>query len=83
VRLIIEHVLIDAGHIVDTADTARGARELLESGSYDILLTDVRLPNGTGMEVADAASDKGIKAIIITDTPFRSLPRSESVMTFC
>lgn len=70
VRLIPEHILIDAGYAVDTADTASGAKDLLDSGSYDVLLADVRLPDGTGMEVADAASEKGIKAIIITGYAF-------------
>jgi len=73
VRLIIEHVLIDAEYQVDTADTASGARELINSGSYDVLLADVRLPDGTAMEVADAARDKGINAILITGYAF-SLP---------
>ena len=74
VRLVIEHVLIDAGYSVDTADTASSGKELLDSGPYAVLLADARLPDGTGMEVADAASEKGIKAIIITGYAF-TLPQ--------
>ena len=73
VRLIIEHVLIDAGYAVDTAETASGARELLDGGSYDVLLADARLPDGTGMDLCDIAATKGIKCIIITGYAF-SLP---------
>ena len=70
VRLILEHVLIDAGYAVDTAETASGARELLDGGSYDVLLADARLPDGTGMDLCDAAAEMGIKSIIITGYAF-------------
>ena len=70
VRLILEHVLIDGGYSVDTTDTASGARDLLDSGPYDVLLADVRLPDGSGMELADAATEKGIKPILITGYAF-------------
>ena len=70
VRLILEHVLIDAGYAVDTAETASGARELLDGGSYDVLLADARLPDGTGMDLCDAAAEMGVKSIIITGYAF-------------
>ena len=51
VRLIIEHVLIDAGYEVDTAETMTAGRELLKRGSHDLVLADAKLPDGSGMDV--------------------------------
>jgi len=70
VRLILEHVLIDAGYAVDTAETASGARELLDGGSYDVLLADARLPDGTGMDLCDAAAEMGVKCLVMTGYAF-------------
>jgi response regulator RpfG family c-di-GMP phosphodiesterase len=38
VRLIMEHVLFDAGHKVDTTGTMTGACELIRSRSYDLVV---------------------------------------------
>jgi len=70
VRLIIEHVLIDAGYEVDTAETMTAGRELLKRGSHDLVLADAKLPDGSGMDVCDAAAALGIKCIIITGYAF-------------
>lgn len=70
VRLIIEHVLLDAGYEVDATATAGGGRELLQCRHYDLVVADGKLPDGTGMEVAEAAVEKGIKAIIVTGYAF-------------
>ena len=73
VRLIIEHVLIDAGYEVDTTGTTAGGTELLRCRSYDLVVADGKLPDGTGMEVCDLAAEKGIKCLIVTGYAF-SLP---------
>lgn len=70
VRLIIEHVLIDAGHEVDTAATMTAGKGLLKRGSHHLVLTDAKLPDGTGMDVCDAAAEIGIKCIIMTGYAF-------------
>jgi DNA-binding response OmpR family regulator len=62
VRLLVEHVLLDAGFEVDATDSVFGGRTLLGCRSYDMVLADGRLGDGTGMEVADRARE-------IADTP--------------
>ena len=47
-----------------------GARSDLERQSYDLLVTDARLPDGTGMKVADRAAGMGMWALIITGYAF-------------
>ncbi len=71
VRLIVEHVLVAAGHQVDAVGTMRGGIELLRAAHpYDLVLTDERLPDGSGTEIADAATELGIKTIIMTGYAF-------------
>jgi DNA-binding NtrC family response regulator len=70
VRTLIEHVLLHEGYEVDTTGTASGGTELVRCRSYDLVVADGKLPDGTGMEVADAATERGMRAIIITGYAF-------------
>src|SRR5690348_11583359 len=70
VRLVIEHVLIDAGHEIDTTGTMSGGLELLRCRTYDLVIADARLPDGTGIDVADRASERGIKSLVMTGYAF-------------
>jgi DNA-binding NtrC family response regulator len=71
VRVLLEHVLFDAGYEVDSTATIAEARSLLDSISYELLLADGRLPDGTGMELADRAEAGGAKILIITGYAFQ------------
>ena len=66
VLLIFEEILLDAGHQVDTAATFRAAAALLASRHYDLVASDGRLPDGTGIGVADDAKARGTRTLIIT-----------------
>ena len=70
VRLLWEHVLLDAAYEVDTADTVQGGCELIERRDYDLVVADGRLSDGTGMVVADRAREKGAPALIVTGYAF-------------
>jgi DNA-binding response OmpR family regulator len=52
VRLVIEHMLLDAGYEVDATESVAGGKSLLACRSYDMVLADGRLGDGTGMMVA-------------------------------
>ena len=65
-RLLMGHVLLGAGYGVDVVESAAQARALLSGDSYDLVLTDGRLPDGSGIEIADAAQARGIVAVVIT-----------------
>src|SRR5260370_22430484 len=82
VRVLLEHVLIDGGYEVDSAATVAEGKSLLDSVHYDLLLADGRLPDGTGMMLADQAEESGIKALIITGYAFQlaELGRYEFLM---
>ena len=71
VRVLLEHVLFDAGYEVDSATSLAEARSLLDTVNYDLLLADGRLPDGTGMELAERAEVGGAKILIITGYAFQ------------
>jgi two-component system response regulator HydG len=74
--LLMEHVLRSENHEVDLATTVQEAQARLAHDRYDLVLTDGKLPDGTGMEVGDAASAGGMKTLIVTGFAFQ-LPSSE------
>ena len=76
VRMLMEHVLIVAHYDVDPAATIAAARTLIWRKDYDLVLADGVLPDGSGIEIADEAQQRGIPAIIITAYAFR-LPAAE------
>ena len=77
VRFVIEHVLLDAGYDVDTTGTMHGGLDLLRFRTYDLIVADGKLPDGTGLDVADAAQKRGTKTLVITGYAF-TLPADAS-----
>ena len=49
---LYELALIREGHQVQTASTLAEARSALAEATFDVLITDMRLPDGLGMESA-------------------------------
>jgi two-component system response regulator PilR (NtrC family) len=70
VRELFESSLLDAGYEVDAVEALGDGLELLEGIVYDFVLTDGRLPDGTGVELADRAAIKGVPAVIVTGYAF-------------
>ena len=76
VLFLLEHTLRTAGYHVESATTERGARSFLDRHSYDLVLADGLLSDGTGIAVADKASGNGTKTLIITGYASR-FPRED------
>ena len=55
IRTLLGDVLSVANHQVDTAATVKTARALLELNFYNLLLADLMLPDGSGIQVAEEA----------------------------
>ena len=66
IRTLFGDVLSVANHQVDTAATVKTARALLELNFYNLLLADLMLPDGSGIQVAEEAQRRGTPAIILT-----------------
>src|SRR3954447_1970461 len=67
---LLEHVLLSARYEVDRTDSVSGAYSHLEVRSYDLVVADGRLQDGTGMEVAERARERGTRTLIVTGYAF-------------
>jgi two-component system, NtrC family, response regulator HydG len=70
VRAVFQHVLLDAGYAVDTRKTVEGGSAALCRRDYDLVVADGRLPDGTGLELAEKARNRGIAALVVTGYAF-------------
>jgi DNA-binding response OmpR family regulator len=68
---LLEHALLQAGFKVHWVSTVNEARTLLDERTYDLILTDVMLPDGNGLDIADAAKARNLKCLIITGYAFQ------------
>jgi nitrogen-specific signal transduction histidine kinase/DNA-binding response OmpR family regulator len=53
---VIQRILVDRGFWVDVANNGLEALELLEQASYDLMLSDVKMPHMDGMELLQQVS---------------------------
>jgi DNA-binding response OmpR family regulator len=69
-RLLVEHVLLDAGYEVDAGETLEFGSTLLDHGDHDLVIADARLADGNGILLAELARARDIPAIIMTGYAF-------------
>jgi DNA-binding response OmpR family regulator len=69
-RLLVEHVLFDAGYEVDAGAGLETGATLLDQADYDGVIADARLADGNGVHLAELARAKGIPAVIMTGYAF-------------
>lgn len=67
-RTLYELTLLREGHRVDTADNLQQARALLATQHFDVVITDMRLPDGLGMSLLHHIKTQGReeRSIVIT-----------------
>lgn len=53
IRDLMEMTLMKMGLSVDTAEGVAAARKKLDSNKYSLVLTDMRMPDGSGLEVVE------------------------------
>ena len=71
-RELFEITLIRMGLDVDSADCAAVARAHLESKRYDLVITDMRLPDGNGLELVEEVTQQQNQTPIAVITAFGS-----------
>lgn len=66
IRMVLADMLADLGHDVCEASDVAEANCHLGSGNFDVLITDITLPDGSGLALAHAASarDSSLGVII-------------------
>lgn len=67
-RTLYEITLQRCGYTVTTAGDVETARELLQAQTFDVLVTDMRLPDGVGIELIEwlQSQQRSERAIVIT-----------------
>jgi PAS domain S-box-containing protein len=65
---VVRDVLATAGHSVDTALSGRDALRMIELGTYDLVFTDLGMPDMSGWEVAEKIADvkPGLPVALVT-----------------
>jgi len=69
-RLTIRDVLASCGSKVDLAANGEEALELLQSGTYDLVISDIKMPGYNGYEVFAAAKKASSATEVILITAF-------------
>jgi DNA-binding NtrC family response regulator len=73
-REIIKTILAKEGFYVETADTGKKAIEMLKNGTFDVILTDLRLPDIDGTEVLKEVKILNLPSHVIIITAYGSIP---------
>lgn len=71
-RTLYELTLLREGYRVETAASVQDAREHLQSHRYDVLISDMRLPDGSGMELLQDLRDQQRRERCIVITAYGS-----------
>jgi DNA-binding response OmpR family regulator len=66
VRDVLCQALENAGHTCDCLATFREALDALMTGTHDLMIVDVRLPDGLGYDLMEPARGVGRKVMLIT-----------------
>ena len=66
IRQLFAHLLLLDGYSVDLAATVQEAKARLSTQTYDLVITDWRLPDGDGRLIADWAAELGAKTFVIS-----------------
>ncbi len=73
-REIVKTILSKEGFYVEAADCGRKAVDVLKNGNFDIVLTDLKLPDIDGTEVLRETRALGRPCHVIIVTAFGSIP---------
>jgi DNA-binding NtrC family response regulator len=66
---VICEAVAQAGHQAHCVSTAAEARGQIVAGGCDLVLADVRLTDGSGIDLANEAMQSGRKVLLVTGHP--------------
>ena len=73
IRLLLETAFRAAGHEVVSAADVQGAKEELEEEDFDVVITDLDLPDSNGIELTGWIRERGSDAEVIVITGHASM----------
>jgi len=71
-RDLLSIMLRNDGYRVDQAESSARARELLSRGSYDLVISDIAMPDGSGVDLLRIAKETQPDTIVILITAYAS-----------
>ncbi len=81
VREVVGLALEDIGYEITTADSGIKGLQLAKENEYDLILSDIKMPGMTGVEVAKSLLYSGYKGGIILMTAYPGEYAEESVLS--
>ena len=72
-RVYLERALTNAGYGVDSVDRGTAALPLLEDGDYDLLLSDIVMPEMDGIELAQRCNEVSPQTKVMFITGFAAV----------
>ncbi|MDF1544224.1 MAG: sigma-54 dependent transcriptional regulator [bacterium] len=79
-RNMLHQTLIEEGYRVDSANDGDKALELVRNKSYDLVLTDLKMPNLTGLEVLNGVKEVDQDTAVIVMTAFGTIEDAVAAM---
>lgn len=79
-RNMLTETLKDEGYRVDSAVDGRRALELVRNKSYDLILTDLRMPDIDGLEVLSTVKEIDTEASVIVMTAYGTIEDAVTAM---
>jgi len=83
IRLLISASLQDFGYFVATAGTKVEALELAKRWKFDLSILDVRLPDGTGIELCQEILQLQPKIPVLYYSAYASDEEQEAALSVC
>src|SRR5688500_954045 len=80
VRESVERMLRGAGHTVQGAATGEQGLDLARGGAFDVILSDMRMPGISGLEVLRTLRDVRVDSTFIIMTGFGTLDAAVEAM---
>jgi CheY-like chemotaxis protein len=68
--------LVVSGHVADTAEEGSVALAMFDGGTYDLVITDFKMANMDGLELAEAIKQRSPSTPIILLTAYAEAVRS-------
>lgn len=66
IRNTLKEILADEGHEVEVAENGKQGLEMVHAKAYDLIYTDIKMPEMDGMELLSALKDEEIPIVMIT-----------------
>lgn len=80
IRHLLEQFLRECGYTVDSAKDGAEALAKIEDAPVDLLLTDLRMPHFSGMQLLEKVAERGGDAAVVVLTACEDIPMAVGAM---